>query len=250
LRFWGPWMGDPPFHPPRPTGTDEIVRRHFEAAAGVYAEHVAPLFDPVAEHVAGEVAAMAAGRSDRPVVLDVGCGDGRLAARLAGSARVVAVDRSAALLRRAPAAVHRLRADAHRLPLASGGVDLAVCSMSLPFFARPDLALAEMARVVNPAGLLVLAVGDSMRWATGPACRVVRLEAGFRFTEPAALAGFLTGQVPVRDTAGSPSAAELLAARGGEVRIHHRMTVVHLRPADIGPVLSEAFPPEAGRRLP
>jgi ubiquinone/menaquinone biosynthesis C-methylase UbiE len=94
-------------------------------------------------------------------VLDVGCGTGWLAAglrRAGASAPVVGVDLSAGMLGRARSAGAwpLVQAQAERLPIAAGSVDLVVGRGVLHHLADPKLALAEWRRVVRPAGAVLL----------------------------------------------------------------------------------------------
>jgi SAM-dependent methyltransferase len=84
------------------------------------------------------------GRPDG-LLLDVGCGSGELL-RLAGPG--VGVD-----LRGAAG----VRADARALPFADGAFGAAASLLVVHYLERPDLALAELRRVLRPGGTLVLA---------------------------------------------------------------------------------------------
>lgn len=219
--------------PARGSGDDTILR-HFEDGAAAYATYVAPCFDPVADHLLSELSR----EVHRPrLIVDVGCGDGRLAARLSPVCPVVAVERSSALLRRAVAhtpTVSWIRADAHRLPLADNCADVVICSMSLPFFGNPHAALAEMARIVRPAGSVVVAFGQGPVF---PARRIVRLAKEIHLGTPADLVGFLAGQISATAGPFVPSedqAAEVIARNGGELRLRIEMTLMYLDPATIG----------------
>ena len=103
----------------------------------------------------------------RGTVLDLGCGPGHLAAELAGTAHVVAVDREATMLaatrERAGAAVAGLQADAAALPLADETVDAAVAVQVLEYVPDVTGALAELRRVLRPRGRAVLVDTD---WRT------------------------------------------------------------------------------------
>jgi SAM-dependent methyltransferase len=100
-------------------------------------------------------------------VLDLGCGNGYLARRFArAGARVVAVDRSRALLaaarereRTEPLGIIYQERDAARLVgLASGRFDLVFANMSLMDIARADLTIQETARVLRPGGRFVFSI--------------------------------------------------------------------------------------------
>jgi SAM-dependent methyltransferase len=119
-------------------------------------------------------------------VLDVGCGDGAYAMAAARSgARVTAVDRSASVVE---AARRRARdeglavafevADARSLPFPAGCFDVVLAVTVLCFVPDPALAVAEMARVLRPGGVLVL--GDLGRWSAWGAWRTLRGWAGSR----------------------------------------------------------------------
>ena len=63
-------------------------------------------------------------------------------------------------------AVPALQADACRLPLADGSVDLAFSAYgALPFVADAAAVLAEVARVLRPGGRFVCSVTHPFRWA-------------------------------------------------------------------------------------
>jgi ubiquinone/menaquinone biosynthesis C-methylase UbiE len=98
-------------------------------------------------------------------LLDLGCGTGQLAARLAAQwprARVVGCDFSAGMLHRAaaarPAHLRLVQGDAGRLPFVAAAFDVVVCTEAFHWFPTPDEALAECFRVLRPGGRLLLAV--------------------------------------------------------------------------------------------
>ena len=99
-------------------------------------------------------------------VLDVGCGPGALAERLAslaGSELVGAADPSepfvAACAERVPGADVR-RADAEELPWRDGAFDAALAQLVVNFMRDADLGVAEMRRVVRSAGIVAACTWD------------------------------------------------------------------------------------------
>lgn len=117
---------------------------------------------------------------DRLDILDVGCGDGRLAAALSRlGARVTGLDPDGRMLAAARA---RARAEsvelslvsghAEDLPFADAAFDCVSAVAVLCFLSRPDRAVAEMARVLRPGGRLL--VGDLGRWSLWAAIRRLR----------------------------------------------------------------------------
>ncbi len=94
--------------------------------------------------------------------LDVGTGTGALAYALATRvARVIGVDRDPAMVERAridaPANVEFQVADGEHLPFESFSFDLTVTARTLHHTPRPELLVAELARVTKPAGTLLAA---------------------------------------------------------------------------------------------
>jgi len=99
--------------------------------------------------------------------LDVGCGTGALAYALAPLVgEVVGVDADedylAAARRDAPAGCTFVVGDAETLPFPYGDFDLVGCLRVLHHVRRPELVVAEIARVTRPGGRILLAdqLGD------------------------------------------------------------------------------------------
>jgi malonyl-CoA O-methyltransferase len=147
-------MAEPPFALDR-----RALRRAFDRAATTYdgaaalqAEVRARLLERL-DYVTVEPA----------VVVDLGCGTGHSARALKDRyprARVIAVDLAEGMLRLARRRSSWLRrfdrvcADARRLPLADGSVDLLFSSLMLQWCPELDEVFAEFRRVLAPRGLL------------------------------------------------------------------------------------------------
>jgi SAM-dependent methyltransferase len=98
-------------------------------------------------------------------VVDIGCGEGYLTIEVARWARrVVAIDRSPAVLARAKALAGRRRAanitfkrgELDRLPLPAATVDVALLCQTLHHAPDPAQAVAEAVRVVRPGGKVLV----------------------------------------------------------------------------------------------
>lgn len=120
------------------------------------------------------------GRPRELRVLEVGCGDGVLAVKLAAAgAQVTGLDLSFEML---AAARHRANAadvtlqlvegDAEHLPFPDASFDLVLSVATLCFSPHPERPAQEMVRVLSPGGRLVL--GELARWSTWAALRRVK----------------------------------------------------------------------------
>ena len=98
-------------------------------------------------------------------VADIACGEGYLSVESAQWARrVVGIDRSTDVLKRAKALAERRgmkniiwkRGDMEKLPLEDASVDVALLSQALHHAADPAHAVAEAARVLRPDGRVVV----------------------------------------------------------------------------------------------
>jgi ArsR family transcriptional regulator len=98
-------------------------------------------------------------------VADLGCGEGYLTIEAARwASRVIAVDRSEVVLRRARGLAERRRVrnvtwkrgELERLPIADGEVDVAMLSQALHHARHPERAAAEAVRITAPGGRVLV----------------------------------------------------------------------------------------------
>ena len=114
------------------------------------------------------------------MLLDVGCGDGALAAVLArGGARVTGLDADPAMVAAARQRAKReavpltvVEGKGEALPFPSDKFDVTLAVTSLCFIPDATQAIAEMARVLKPGGRLV--IGELGRWSLWSLQRRVR----------------------------------------------------------------------------
>ena len=118
-------------------------------------------------------------------VVDVGCGTGRHALRLAAlGARVTGLDQSEGMLERARAKplaerVRWINHDVHApLPLPSGAFDRVVCGLVLDHVRELEHALGEMRRVTRRDGRIVISVMHPALMLRGVQARFVDPETG------------------------------------------------------------------------
>jgi SAM-dependent methyltransferase len=133
---------------------------HFDAIAGSYDESLPP---HVVEHYLRKRTRYVLDRCPRGSALDVGCGTGALAARLAAAGyAVTGVDPSegmlAVLRERAPG-VRAVAGSGTRLPFGDGAFDLVLCVAVMHHVADAGdvrRTLAEMTRVARPGGSILV----------------------------------------------------------------------------------------------
>jgi SAM-dependent methyltransferase len=124
------------------------------------AERTAALQDARAAELAEQVQAFVLPGGDERAI-DVGCGAGALALALAPLLReVIGVDRVPELLelarKRAPGNAQFVEADATSLPFEAASFDLAGTLRTLHHVRRPELVVAELARVARPRGRVLV----------------------------------------------------------------------------------------------
>jgi SAM-dependent methyltransferase len=125
--------------------------------AAAYERYLVPvLFAPLADRL---IAGAAPHPDDR--VLDVACGTGIVARRIAPRVRsVTGVDVNDGMLtvaRAADPSIRWLEGDAAAIPLPDASVDLALCQQGLQFLGDRAAALRELGRVLAPGGRLAVA---------------------------------------------------------------------------------------------
>ncbi|MDQ6605548.1 MAG: class I SAM-dependent methyltransferase, partial [Actinomycetota bacterium] len=133
---------------------------HFDAIASVYDESLPA---HVVEHYLRKRVAFVAATCPRGAGLDVGCGTGVLAARLADAGyEMVGVDPSEgmlALMRRRSPALQAVAASGTALPFQEDSFDLVLTVAVMHHIAAPEAVrqtLAEMVRVLRPGGRVLI----------------------------------------------------------------------------------------------
>jgi arsenite methyltransferase len=143
-----------------------------ESAQPAYA--ISQFRDPAAEiaRLAQQAAILAAteedvlralGLPERGRALDVGCGPGFVAARIAKARpglKIVGLDRDLDVLRKARTLVGGAGGRADRLPFADACFDAVLARLVLRHLPGPDAALAEMYRVLRPGGRAIVIDSD------------------------------------------------------------------------------------------
>lgn len=134
----------------------DAVRKRFSATA----DRIAAQQDARAAETQARLAALLAPRGDERA-LDVGTGAGAFALALAPLVReVVGIDLVPELLelarRRAPQNATFVEGDGRALPFDPASFDLVCSARTLHHAQRPELVVAEMARVLRPAGTMLV----------------------------------------------------------------------------------------------
>jgi ubiquinone/menaquinone biosynthesis C-methylase UbiE len=149
------------------------------SAAEVYEEFFVPaLFEEWTDRVA-EAARVGPGAR----VLDVACGTGVLARKVAGrvgsTGSVVGLDVNDGMLavaRRAAPGIEWRQGRAEALPFGDASFDAVVSQFGLMFFEDRGAALREMMRVLRPGGRLAIAVWDAVERSPGYAAMIELLQ--------------------------------------------------------------------------
>jgi ubiquinone/menaquinone biosynthesis C-methylase UbiE len=139
---------------PKPAGD---VAAHFHARAAGYAKHQNWVNDePSLMPILGLIAQQPGG-----ILLEIGAGTGAVARMCARSApeigTYIGIDLSHSMLLQHAAHAPAVVGDAHLLPLAAKSANTVICRQSIHYFERPEVALAEIGRVLAPHGRLLIA---------------------------------------------------------------------------------------------
>jgi malonyl-CoA O-methyltransferase len=189
--------------PPTPAADLHYTREGYDRWAEVYDTDGNPLValeEPEIDRLLGDPAGL--------TVLDVGCGTGRHALRLAAaSARVTAIDFSDEMMRRAAAKpgaaaiTFRVHDLAHPLPFPDTAFDRVVCGLVVDHIADLTALFAEMRRVTVPAGRIVVSVMHPAMMLRGVQARFTDPATG-RETRPASVAHQISDYVTAALRAG------------------------------------------------
>jgi SAM-dependent methyltransferase len=137
-----------------------VSSSHFDSIAAAYDDSLPP---HVVEHYLRKRTRFVLDHCPRGKALDVGCGTGALATRLAEAGyEVSGVDPSAGMLevlRARSGAIEAVKAAGTSLPFADDSFDLVLCVAVMHHIAEPgdvSQTLAEMVRVAKPAGRILV----------------------------------------------------------------------------------------------
>lgn len=155
---------DPPSESPVPK-TDAVAIRAFFNRAALDEEHYPSTIDPRIFHV--KLVLDHLGDLAGKRIADVGCGKGRFAKIVAErelAASVIAIDLAEAMLAHIPATIHRCAASMTALPLATGSCGGAYATESLEHAVDIPGAVAELCRIVEPGGRIVIIDKNADAW--------------------------------------------------------------------------------------
>ncbi|WAL66640.1 class I SAM-dependent methyltransferase [Amycolatopsis cynarae] len=152
---------------------NELMQRHHFANGESYDRHAGRVFEPVYRRVADDVAAAA---PEGAVVLDAGCGSGKLAVEIATrrpdlsvhgidlEPGMIEVARRRAVREGLAERIEFSVADLADLSLPDGSVGLVVSTASLHHWTDVEGVVASLARIARPEALLWI---YDIRWVPG-----------------------------------------------------------------------------------
>jgi len=148
---------------------DDLRGLYEDRAAQQYAEAGA-LPDPRIDRKFARICDLVREHLPCEAFLDAGCGDGRYLAALAVElpARRAGFDISDRILETAG---QRVDADLRQgnleaIPFADGEFDLVLCSQAIEHVLHADVAVGELARVLRPAGTLIISTDNARNYVT------------------------------------------------------------------------------------
>jgi malonyl-CoA O-methyltransferase len=129
------------------------VKKIFDHCAGEYDQYAA-VFNFMADQMLERLAFT---KIEPNVIVDLGCGTGYLAQKLAKQyqeAKVIAVDFSLEMLKQISSLKHQ-QEDLLSLSFETSSVDLITSNVALPFLREPTAFFTEVKRILKPDGLFV-----------------------------------------------------------------------------------------------
>jgi 2-polyprenyl-3-methyl-5-hydroxy-6-metoxy-1,4-benzoquinol methylase len=148
---------------------DELRALYEDRAAQQYAE-AGPLPDPRIDRKFARIVALVREHLPCRAFLDAGCGDGRYLAALDGELpeRRAGTDLAERILETAR---RRVTADFRQgsleaIPFADGEFDLVLCSQVIEHVPHPEVAVAELGRVLRPGGRLIISTDNARNYVT------------------------------------------------------------------------------------
>ena len=134
----------------------EVVRAEYASERGLAGRKAAYRFAEGPKPY--DIVLQAVGEARPRRILEVGCGEGELAARMQSelAAEVIALDQSERMVELTRArGIDAIVGDVQQLPFADGEFDCALAAWMLYHVPDLDRALSELARVLRPGGRLV-----------------------------------------------------------------------------------------------
>jgi ubiquinone/menaquinone biosynthesis C-methylase UbiE len=173
------------------------VLKAYDGSGAAWARGPSSLYDRLAMRIVEPHAERLRGA----MVLDAGAGTGAVCRALSrAGAAPIALDASADMLAQVgDAAVLTIVGDICSIPMVTGGLDAAVSAFAVSHVATPERAIAEMGRVVKPAGCVIVAVFGASRPNTSKDV-VDQVAAAYGFVPPAWYLELKTRTEPLSNT--------------------------------------------------